>query len=101
MMISKPFDLGPKFVSTERALSAVRAGSRVYIGTGCGAPHTLLAHIETMNPGPADLEFVSFVTTSALPQVKGNSLTHRNARVGTQRPTRLRAHLARGGSRVF
>jgi hypothetical protein len=65
MTISKPFYLGPKFVSAERALSAVRAGSRVYIGTGCGAPHSLLAHLEAMNPGPADLEFVSFVTTSA------------------------------------
>src|SRR6476660_1122779 len=76
MMISKPFDLGPKFVSAERALSAIRAGSRVYIGTGCGAPHSLLAQLEAMNPGPADLEFVSFVTTSALPQIEGTSRTH-------------------------
>lgn len=75
-MISKPFDLGPKFVSAERALSAIRAGSRVYIGTGCGAPHSLLAQLEAMNPGPADLEFVSFVTTSALPQIEGTSRTH-------------------------
>jgi acyl-CoA hydrolase/RimJ/RimL family protein N-acetyltransferase len=29
-----------------------------------------------MNPRPADLEFVSFVTTSALPQVEGTSQTH-------------------------
>jgi len=76
MMISKPFDLGPKFVSAETALSAIRAGSRVYIGTGCGAPHSLLAQLEAMNPGPADLEFVSFVTTSALPQIEGTSRTH-------------------------
>src|SRR5215468_2572759 len=64
-------DLGPKLVSVERALSAIRAGSRVYIGTGCAAPRTLLAQLEAMNPAPADLEFVSFVTTSALPQVEG------------------------------
>ena len=81
MMISKPFDLGPKFVSAQRALSAVRAGSRVYIGTGCGAPHSLLADLEAMNPRPADLEFVSFVTTSALPQVEGISHTHYRHRV--------------------
>jgi hypothetical protein len=81
MMISKPFDLGPKFVSAERALSAIRAGSRVYIGTGCGAPRSLLAHLEAMNRGPADLEFVSFVTTSALPQVDGTSHTHYRHRV--------------------
>src|SRR5215510_2071469 len=29
-----------------------------------------------MNPGPPDLEFVSFLTTSALPQVEGASRTH-------------------------
>jgi acyl-CoA hydrolase/RimJ/RimL family protein N-acetyltransferase len=29
-----------------------------------------------MDPGPADLEFVSFVTTSALPQIEGASRTH-------------------------
>jgi acyl-CoA hydrolase/RimJ/RimL family protein N-acetyltransferase len=68
-------DLGPKLVSVERALSAIRAGSRVYIGTGCAAPRTLLAQLEAMNPAPADLEFVSFVTTSALPQVEGASRT--------------------------
>jgi hypothetical protein len=43
-----------------------------------------------MNPGPADLEFVSFVTTSALPQVEGASsffCWKRNAKFGWQRPT--------------
>ena len=40
MKISKPFDLGPKFVSAERALSAIRAGSRVYVGTGHEPGHT-------------------------------------------------------------
>src|SRR5499433_2934910 len=80
-------DLGPKLVSVERALSAIRAGSRVYIGTGCAAPHTLLAQLEAMNPAPADLEFVSFVTTSALPQVEGASRTryrHRAFFVGSE-----------------
>jgi acyl-CoA hydrolase len=57
-------------------VSPIRAGSRIYIGTGCAAPHSLLAALETMEPGPADLEFVSFLTTSALPQVEGASRTH-------------------------
>src|SRR5262249_46989745 len=61
-------DLGPKLASAERALTAIRAGSRIYVGTGCAAPRTLLARLEAMEPGPADLEFVSFLTTSALPQ---------------------------------
>ena len=76
MAIAKPFDIGPKLVSAQRAVSPIRAGSRIYIGTGCAAPRSLLATLETMEPGPADLEFVSFLTTSALPQVEGASRTH-------------------------
>src|SRR5262245_46987215 len=82
-----PVDLGPKLVSTERALAAIRAGSRIYIGTGCAAPRTLLARLEAMEPGPADLEFVSFLTTSALPQVAGSPRTryrHRAFFVGSE-----------------
>jgi hypothetical protein len=37
MAIAKPFDIGPKLVSAERAVSPIRAGSRIYIGTGCAA----------------------------------------------------------------
>jgi acyl-CoA hydrolase/RimJ/RimL family protein N-acetyltransferase len=76
MMISKPFDMGPKLTSAQRAVSPVRAGSRIYIGTGCAAPHSLLAALETMEPRPVDLEFVSFLTSSALPKVEGASRTH-------------------------
>jgi acyl-CoA hydrolase len=75
-MISKPFDIGRKLVSAERAVSPIRAGSRIYIGTGCAAPHSLLAALETMEARPANLEFISFLTTSALPQVGGASRTH-------------------------
>jgi acyl-CoA hydrolase len=75
----KPVDPGPKLVSAERALAAIRAGSRIYIGTGCAAPRTLLARLEAMEPGPADLELVSFLTTSALPQAAGSPRTrHRH-----------------------
>ena len=84
---SKLLDLGPKLVSAERALAAIRAGSRIYIGTGCAAPRTLLGQLEAADPGPADLEFVSFLTTSALPQVEGASRTryrHRAFFVGSE-----------------
>src|SRR5262249_56905091 len=70
-----------------RALAAIRAGSRIYIGTGCAAPRTLLAGLEAMEPGPADLELVSFLTTSALPQVAGSPRTqyhHRTFFVGSE-----------------
>src|SRR5262249_61273363 len=75
---SKPFDLGQKLVSAERALAAIRAGSRIYIGTGCAAPRTLLARLEAMDPAPVDLEFVSFLTTSAFPRELASRTHHRH-----------------------
>src|SRR5262249_4087832 len=75
-MDSKPFDIGAKLVSARRAVSPILAGSRIYIGTGCAAPHSLLAALEMMEPQPADLEFVSFLTTSAVAQVERASRTH-------------------------
>src|SRR6516225_9722020 len=86
-MISKPFDIGPKLVSAEPAVSAIRAGSRIYISTGCAAPCSLLAVLETMEPGSADIDFDSFLTTSALPQVEGASCAyygHRTYFVGSE-----------------
>jgi acyl-CoA hydrolase/RimJ/RimL family protein N-acetyltransferase len=83
---SNPVDLGSRLVSAERALAAIRPGSRIYIGTGCAAPRTLLGRLEAMEPGPADLELVSFLTTSALPQVAGSPRTryrHRAFFVGS------------------
>jgi acyl-CoA hydrolase/RimJ/RimL family protein N-acetyltransferase len=77
----KPSDLGAKLISAERALASIRPGSRIYIGTGCAAPHSLVARLEAMDPGPADLEFLSFVTTSALPQVEGSIRSRYHHRV--------------------
>src|SRR5437660_12350819 len=68
-------DVGSKLVSAEQALAAIRPGSRIFLGTGCAAPRKLLATLEAMSPGPADLEFVSFVTTLAPPEGGGASTT--------------------------
>ena len=79
-------EVGSKLVSAEQALAAIRPGSRIFLGTGCAAPRKLLATLEAMSPGPADLEFVSFVTTSALPEGGGASTTryrHRTFFVGS------------------
>jgi acyl-CoA hydrolase/RimJ/RimL family protein N-acetyltransferase len=84
---SNVVEVDPKLISAQRALAAIRAGSRVYIGTGCAAPRSLLARLEAMEPGPADLEFVSFLTTSALPQVGDSPQTryrHRAFFVGSE-----------------
>src|SRR5207302_6227299 len=79
-------DLGPKLVPAEQALTAIPPGSRIYLGTGCAAPRHLLAELETMRSGPPDLEFVSFVTTSAVPKEAGVPRTrhrHRTFFVGS------------------
>jgi acyl-CoA hydrolase/GNAT superfamily N-acetyltransferase len=65
-----------KLVGAEQALAGIRPGSRIYLGTGCAAPRGLIARLESMQSGPADLEFVSFLTTSAMPQEPGASSTH-------------------------
>ena len=57
-----------KRATLDEAVALVQPGSRVYLGTACAAPRTLLAALEAARPGPADLEFVSFVTTEALPR---------------------------------
>jgi acyl-CoA hydrolase/RimJ/RimL family protein N-acetyltransferase len=79
-------DLGTRLVSAEQALAAIRPGSRIYVGTGCAAPRGLLAKLEAMVPGPPDLEFVSFLTTSAVPEKEGSPHTryrHRTFFVGS------------------
>ena len=45
-------DYDSKLVSLEQALATIRPGSRIYLGTGCAAPRSLLAGLEGMQPGP-------------------------------------------------
>jgi acyl-CoA hydrolase/GNAT superfamily N-acetyltransferase len=58
-------DFGTKLVDAKQALAAIRPGSRIYLGTGCAAPRSLIAALESLEGGPADLEYVSFLTTLA------------------------------------
>jgi acyl-CoA hydrolase/RimJ/RimL family protein N-acetyltransferase len=60
--------VGAKFMSAEQALSRIQPGSRVYLGTGCAAPRHLLTTLEKLPSGPADLEFLSFLTTLGFPE---------------------------------
>ena len=86
MASQKTVDLGAKLVRLEQALASIRPGNRIYLGTGCAAPRSLLAGLEAMQPGPPDLELVSFVTTSALPTEAGAPRTryrHRAFFVGS------------------
>jgi GNAT superfamily N-acetyltransferase len=87
-------EVGSKLVSAEQALAVIRPGSRIFLGTGCAAPRKLLATLEAMSPGPADLEFVSFVTTSAAPEWQGAGL-------GTALQNRLQDYAVSRGVRGF
>ncbi|MGE0241177.1 MAG: GNAT family N-acetyltransferase [Parvibaculaceae bacterium] len=78
--------LGTKLVDTRDALAAVKPGSRIYLGTGCAAPRSLITALETMEGGPADLEFVSFLATLASADKAGAAATryrHRSFFVGS------------------
>jgi acyl-CoA hydrolase/RimJ/RimL family protein N-acetyltransferase len=77
---------GAKTMSAGQALAAVKPGARVFLGTGCAAPQSLIAALEGMTPAPADLELVSFVTTSGPRSQGGPSPTryrHRTFFVGS------------------
>ena len=60
-----------------------RPGSRVYLGTGCAAPRHLIATLESLEPGLADLEFVSFLATLASPATQASRYRHRSFFVGS------------------
>ena len=70
---AKALDLGRKLVSAERALAAIRAGSRIYLGTGCAAPRSLLAKLEAMVPGPARSRVRQLRHDVRLPQAGGRT----------------------------
>jgi len=73
-------------VGAAEALALIRPGNRVYLGTGCAAPRSLLARLEAMQPGPADIELVSFLTTAAVSSGAGQTGTryrHRTFFVGS------------------
>ncbi|MFZ5671414.1 MAG: GNAT family N-acetyltransferase [Pseudomonadota bacterium] len=76
-------DFGVKLVDAQQALAAVRPGNRVYLGTGCAAPRHLIAALESLEPGPADLEFVSFLATLASPATTASRYRHRSFFVGS------------------
>lgn len=80
---SAKVDFGVKLVDAQRALAAIRPGSRVYLGTGCAAPRHLIAALESLEPGPADLEFVSFLATLASPATQASRYRHRSFFVGS------------------
>lgn len=52
-----------KIKTASGAVASITSGSRVFVGTGCATPTTLLDALETRMPWPADVELVHFLTT--------------------------------------
>lgn len=55
-----------KVVSATEAVSHISAGERVYIGTACATPRSLVHALESIRPIPADVELVHFLTDGAI-----------------------------------
>ena len=76
-----------KLATAEHAVLAVKEGHRVFIGTACATPRTLVAALESLPRPPADVELVHFITTAAIPHdQEGRAATryrHRTFFVGS------------------
>jgi acyl-CoA hydrolase len=68
----------PEKVTTAQAVaSLVQPGHRVFVGTGCSTPRSLLAALEALKNPPPDVELVHFLTTNAMAHdADGKALTH-------------------------
>ncbi len=76
-----------KIKSAEEAVKLVRPGNHVFLGTGCATPSTLVRALEELRPPPADVEFVSFLTTGLiaedLSEGRSRTIRHRVFFVGS------------------
>lgn len=90
------FSYAEKVTTAERAVLAVKEGSRVFIGTACATPKTLVSALESLSRPPADVELVHFITTAAIPHdEQGRATTkyrHRTFFVGSD----VRAAVSQG-----
>jgi acyl-CoA hydrolase/RimJ/RimL family protein N-acetyltransferase len=76
-----------KIATADRAVLAVKEGHRVFVGTACATPKTLVSALESVPRPPADVELVHFITTAAIPHdSEGRATTryrHRTFFVGS------------------
>lgn len=82
-----PLDAYAEKVTTAAlALTHIRSGDHVFVGSGCAAPQTLLRALESLPTLPADLELLHFFTIKAFDHdANGHSTTrlkHRTFFVG-------------------
>ena len=75
-----------KYVSAMDVARSIKPGSKIFVGTACATPRSLVNALETMEKPPADLELFHFLTTGMLPVVDGvarSRFAHRSFFVGS------------------
>ena len=65
-----------RLTTVKEAVSVVKAGNQVFIGTACATPRNLVAALENSNPPPPDVTLVHFLTNGAIINDQDKSLTH-------------------------
>jgi acyl-CoA hydrolase len=87
-----------KVATAEAAVGRIPAGSRVFVGTACATPRTLVQALETMTTPPDELELLHFLTDGAVPHdAEGRATTrfaHRNFFAGADIRAAVRQGLA-------
>lgn len=63
--------IADKIVTYEKALSAVKSGDRIFVGTACATPRSLIRALEDMGDSLSDVRLVHFLTDGAIPRVNG------------------------------
>jgi len=62
---------GDKITTPENALSSVKSGDRVFIGTGCATPRILIKSLENLEKGLDDVQIYHFLVNGAIPHKDG------------------------------
>ncbi len=87
-----------KVCSAKEAVAHVRPGDHVFIGSACATPRALVAALEAVDYGPADVELLHFFTDHAVPHdVQGKPTTrfrHRSFFVGADMRAAVQQGLA-------
>jgi len=75
-----------KLTTAEDALSGIKPGDHIFVGSACATPRTLIRALEMMNKNLADVELFHFLTDGAVLPANDNNrekLKHRVFFVGT------------------
>jgi len=67
----KPCTMADKKKTAEDAVAAVKSGDRVFIGTACATPRTLIRALEASQEPLYDVKLIHFLTDGAVPLENG------------------------------